>query len=262
MQRDALVPMEIPPPTPDHLALLDLVSLGCRRRAATAVVFGAQRMGVKASRRTLTQLDRRTRVRVAHHEAGHFVAAIAGDLPAYGITIVPHGDTLGQSDGEEVTWWVGQPKPSARIVRRQVISLFAGYAATRRSDPSFADESALAEAADDFRKAREIMWLTGKSERQLLKAAHQLVERRWSQIQLVARGLLKKHRLNGEEAEFLLALAEGDARAGADLVHVLGWTPKELRTVTGIVVVQARSPRARRSSIFATRSSGPRLSAK
>lgn len=185
-------------------------------------------------------IDRRKLARVAHHEAGHFVATIVGDLPAYGISIVPDGDSLGRNDGEYVAWWVGRRKPSVGLVRRQIISLFAGYAASKRFDPKFRDQSARAEAADDFQKAREIIWLARKSEEELMRQTQELVESRWSKIQLVARALLKKKSLGADEAELLLLLAEGDAQAGAALIGALGWTPPELREVTGIVVLLAR----------------------
>ena len=198
-------------------------------------------MSRRAPNQQVPRIDARLRERVAHHEAAHFVAALAGN-PAFILTsIEPHGDTLGEVGGDEVAWYVGQPKPPADLVRRQVVLLFAGYVGSKRFEPTLAEDQALAEASDDFKKARAIIFLADRSETDLMDDARRMVDERWQQILLVARALLLRSLLDPDDAELLLATADGDEHAAARLVFARGWSVPEIRHVTGIELVVRRT---------------------
>jgi hypothetical protein len=185
----------------------------------------------------------RNRERIAHHEAAHAVAYRAGGAYSQGVSIEPIGDSAGRTHSEEIVWWVGMPKPKKAAVRRQLVGLFAGYAASMRFDPTFDHEALLAESSADFAEARGIIWLSGRSEGELIEEAIQFVENRWRQIQIVARGLLLRTELSGDEVECILLVAEGHANAASSLVYMLEWSPRDVSAVTG---VQLRRPSRRR----------------
>ena len=144
---------------------------------------------------------------VAHHEAGHAVAAFVLHLSIgrKGVTIVPSDHALGALNIP------GTPPRTSRLgaiphatrgrLESYAIAAYAGYEAQKRFCPSceFSGD-------DDEHNASELLsWVSSKNE--TLSAhltlarleARDLVERYWKQIEAVATALLERKTLNREE---------------------------------------------------------------
>jgi hypothetical protein len=163
-----------------------------------------------------------TKEHVDHHEAGHFVAAyfMGTHERLTAVTIVPKGDAAGRNEGDG-----SDPLGddcSEQEVRNLVVELFAGYAADVRFDPAReGDGGARAGAEDDDAKAKvRLGWISKhKREREKLedylrRLAAALVEEHWTAVTALARELLEHKTLEGYEAGWVVAIAEGEQAKG------------------------------------------------
>lgn len=159
-------------------------------------------------------MNRALRRAVAHHEAGHFVAAYFLGIAdgVFEITIQPSacGAVLGNVDREGL-----DDEASQREIERAAIELFAGYAAEVRFDPRHLD-MARRHAGSDDERAAELLAILGFEEpmRAALKSglranAASLIEEHWDAVTALARALLKQTTIDVYEATYIVAAAEG-----------------------------------------------------
>lgn len=155
---------------------------------------------------------KQNRKHVAHHEAGHFVAAyfLGMHSSTFKVTIKPDGDAAGSNEGE----YPIDDDPSLREIGHVCVKLFAGYEAEVRFDPKRAKGARLAASHDDAQAARWLRLFGKKSEqteKRLRREARSLVEEHWPAIEALAAELLKHETLDNYEAEWVVAIAEGEA---------------------------------------------------
>jgi hypothetical protein len=147
-----------------------------------------------------------TREVIAHHEAGHSVAAHvlrSGASMAYAeITVVPRGDTLGQHSGES---GLGE-NPSPQEIENKIVELFAGYAAEVKHSPE-RQEAARGTASDDDQQAEVLFgWLGLKGDKLreretwLRLRTKALIEEHWTATTALASDLLEHDTIEGDEA--------------------------------------------------------------
>lgn len=150
----------------------------------------------------------------AFHEAGHFVASLEREgFVRQEISIVPDDErqSLGHSTTED-PW----PRPeesgwrfAVEEVEALVVELFAGYAAQVRRFPS-ARAAARLGASTDNERARDYLRSLPKGSRARLRArTRRVVARRWPEICALAKELLDRGRLDGDEAELVCDVAAG-----------------------------------------------------
>ncbi len=158
--------------------------------------------------------DRET---IAHHEAGHFVAAyvLGNHERIVAVDVRPSGDAGGQNHGDGS--FPLEEDSSRREVESVLIELFAGCAAHLQLRPR-ETRIARAFAADDDAKAADIiggLGLSGerltKREKWLRAKAASLVDEHWLAVSALARELLERETLEGFEAAWVVAVAIGEA---------------------------------------------------
>jgi ATP-dependent Zn protease len=159
------------------------------------------------------RLRAQRREHVAHHEAGHYVAAYFDAMhdSIFRVTIAPSSGVAGRNTGEHP---LGE-EWSAREAHQVVVGLYAGYAAEVRFDPSREREARLCASSDDeiadallrsICKARTERWEWEQLSRS--RAAAVIVEH-WHAVTALARELLDRTTLEGDEAAWIVAIAEG-----------------------------------------------------
>ena len=161
-----------------------------------------------------------TREWTAHHEAGHFVAAYFHGMVDDGceITIAQSGDAAGMNR------LYGHPLDedcSRKEIERFIIGLFAGYEAEVRFDPA-RSTSRFSAAADDA-EAEEWLPKLAKTEAEreklgtiLRSKTRALLDEHWAAVCALAQELLQHTTLDGYEATWIVAIAEGEY-AGKEL---------------------------------------------
>ncbi|HVV53264.1 MAG TPA: hypothetical protein VHO06_26635 [Polyangia bacterium] len=175
--------------------------------------------------------------RTAYHEAGHFVASRALELDdTHSISIIPDDErgTAGHAVTDSMERWVDEREnPSPEKRKKLVVSLCAGFAAQRRFDPDEPEDNARAGAEDDFQKAR--LWGDALDLEQGLLEAHTLVTDHWATVEIVARALLIRKKLDGQEAEAGIAVVEGSYdHASWILHHEYGWSDDDVAALTAM----------------------------
>lgn len=132
------------------------------------------------------------------------------------VSIVPGDGYLGIVHGEEGISRVGPNslEVDPGKVEGKVCELYAGYAAAIRFAPASKD-STKAGASSDFGVADEMLeWVglaTDAHRERLSEKTERLVADRWAEIDRLARELIVKKTLPGEEADVILEVARGEA---------------------------------------------------
>jgi hypothetical protein len=152
---------------------------------------------------------------VAHHEAGHFVAAYvhATHESIDSVTIDLAGTTAGVNSGEYPLC----ERPSVREIHNLIVGLFAGHAAEVRFDPSRdTDGTARPSSSGDDEKAdTHLRWVCkSKKERaqledRLRRQARALVDEHWAAVVALAHELVLRTSLDVYEATWIVAIATG-----------------------------------------------------
>jgi hypothetical protein len=108
-------------------------------------------------------------------------------------------------------------RSSQREITHYLVGLFAGYAAEVRLDPAREGEGARATAReDDYEAEKSLGGLArtnaerDKLERRLRARAASLVSEHWAAVTALARELLEHRTVEGDEAELIVAIAEGE----------------------------------------------------
>jgi hypothetical protein len=154
----------------------------------------------------------------AHHEAGHAVAAFYQGIRIRHVTIVPTKDALGHVKNHKVLWATnGMFDDSPRGVdraERHIICLFAGPIAQRK----FRRASRWRRAGgQDFPAATELLVRICDEDDEcqrlysklLWRRAELLVKFYWKDIKAVARELLKRRTLKGNDVVEAINRAHG-----------------------------------------------------
>ncbi len=142
---------------------------------------------------------------VAYHEAGHRVASyrLFPDRVRGRVTILPSGETAGHCF-EEGSW--GHDRPS---MEAQVVMMYAGAAAELLLDASRTEEVRAGARSDDA-VAEELLGGIGlELAPSLRRRATAFVTEHWSEIDAVAKELLRRRVLTGTEAELVCDAAGG-----------------------------------------------------
>jgi hypothetical protein len=152
----------------------------------------------------------------AIHEAGHAVAQYVLGIDTGMVSVLPQPGSLGRSTGDEAYSLNRQKKVGDewRVddveVKKDIIVLFAGYAAQVRWEPAVAKEAKLGSATDD-RQANDLLEChLGLDEDLLREEAAVLLGKDWLGVVLVARELLVWKELDDLELEHLIELSRGD----------------------------------------------------
>jgi hypothetical protein len=158
----------------------------------------------------------------AYHEAGRFVAHYfhAGHAQANRVTIAASVEAARQHRCEDPLW----QEPSVREIQRLIIGIYAGFAAEVRFDPSCEkDVSTRRAASRDEEKAQAYLLVAhgrtkerAECEIRLRAQARLVVVEHWDAVTALALELLEKTTLDGYEAAWIVAIAEGE-RAKRDL---------------------------------------------
>jgi hypothetical protein len=159
---------------------------------------------------------------VAHHEAGHFVAAYFQGAHEHidGITIVPAGDAAGENTGQ----YPLDDDSSEREIWRVIVHLFAGHAAELQFDPARKAGARITARDDDekagvfLRQLREKKSEQNKLEARLRSLASSLIDEHWPSVAALAQELLEHRKLDVDEATWIVAVAEGE-RAKKELEY-------------------------------------------
>lgn len=158
---------------------------------------------------------RETEQHVAYHEVGHFVVGRAFGFDCdFHVTIVPHGDAVGQVVGQ---YPLGDTFDDADV-EAVIVILYAGYTAQVRFDPSSC-EWARGTAADDDERAQEFIRLLSSGEdpadveQRLRCRSAELVAEHWTSIEALAAELLKEKTLDDYEAQLIVDIACGRAKS-------------------------------------------------
>ncbi len=140
---------------------------------------------------------------VAHHESAHAVANCRFGFDLYGVSVVQHEDALGATSGS------GGLGYDLETAKGRVTSLLAGYAANLRNGA--AEPRARAGAQEDFEAAEELYGFLQIDEAQAIDWAEAFVEepKNWRAIEEIAEQLLARKRLDGEEVEIMVEVADG-----------------------------------------------------
>jgi ATP-dependent Zn protease len=136
---------------------------------------------------------------VAHHEAGHAVAAFAFHRRFKRVTIMP-GDSSG---GHIAIFSAGSSRTTPAIAHRNAVCALAGPAAQRRFSPhSFRHFH----GSDDWCSAQDYAFSLGGETKTIIaqlvlweQRAKDLVNGRWAQIEKVARALIERRTLTYEQ---------------------------------------------------------------
>jgi hypothetical protein len=139
----------------------------------------------------------------AFHEAGHAVSSYRLGFALGYTTIEPNRakGTLGVATGAD-------PSPEGSQDADYIMTLFCGFAAERRNNPS-ADERG---AVSDNQRAAELLERhPGLSEAELRQRAEELTTAHWAEIEAVTTALIEDITLEDIEVELICdAVAEGD----------------------------------------------------
>lgn len=146
------------------------------------------------------------RALTAFHEAGHFIADLERGVTAYRVSIEPEGPRLGFCHAEEALGIGLVPIPRFRAI---VVMLFAGHAASCQRAPRFATYSRATSTSDDDAARWYLRFLPRGAARFCRADAARLVRRRWVEVEAIARALLDRGTLDGEEAEAIADVAAG-----------------------------------------------------
>ncbi|HJW55072.1 MAG TPA: AAA family ATPase [Burkholderiaceae bacterium] len=112
-------------------------------RARNVMLMGEER------RSTMSMLDDPTRLRLAIHECGHTIAAMAGNQdPVSAVSIVPRGGSLGQT-------FIAPEKDQFLLSRDELVNRLNILVAGRVAEEMFADSISTG-ADDDIARASEI----------------------------------------------------------------------------------------------------------
>jgi hypothetical protein len=161
---------------------------------------------------------------VAYHEAGHVVAAHALGMPAPAyVSIIPDGLTAGHVRERPLPPVSNEIKESLMNVARslpRLVTLFAGPIAQIRYDP--ASWNPVNGSGDWYIACRMVILLDriigmGRERRRtlLIGAAMEagfVVEKNWPLIEGIARALLDRHWLTGDEIVAVLRSCQSSAR--------------------------------------------------
>jgi len=153
-------------------------------------------------------------VRVAFHEAGHFVAGTAVGVDFEFVTIDPKRRRWECRVKHPLRFL--QKNRNARGVERWVSMLYAGYAADVRFSPETKAE-AREGARGDYKNAEILLSVAAlataadrrRIRRRLRSRAAAVVAQRWAEVELLANRLLERLTLSGAEAR---AICDGVAR--------------------------------------------------
>lgn len=146
----------------------------------------------------------------AFHEAGHFLAALDRGAQVREVTIRPKGNLLGWASSEE---GLGVGEVADARLRALVVEYYAGHAAQCGRDRRFVGYSRAGAASDDASAERYLRLLPTGAARSCRVEAARLVKRRWREVEAVARALLDREELSGEEAEVIADVAAGRSTA-------------------------------------------------
>lgn len=190
--------------------------------------------------------------RTAFHEAGHFIVLANGDHPRILqdlLSIVPNDED--GSTGRVIAEGLERcDDPSPERIEAHVVSLFAGYRAQRRFDPGQSDAEALAEAGRDFWAAAQ--WRNAISRKEGIARADALLAEHWPAVEIVAKALLHRRKLDATEADLLTVLVDDDAaavaRAASILISDFGWDTEDLCALTGVKFMLAGKSETRDTS--------------
>jgi hypothetical protein len=160
---------------------------------------------------------KRTRLEIAHHEAGHAVAGFhLGDL----ITEVWIDDEEGATKrpNTEVFDDLSQAQLRERV-ETELIICWAGPEAERRFNPKCCKMAASDRVRFDW-VCSTVVGLSPKDKREwkrdTRRAAREIVTREWVAIEKVATSLFERGRLTGEEVAQLIEATRPDKQGDSD----------------------------------------------
>ena len=163
--------------------------------------------------------DHQTDHEVALHEAAHAVAHYRFNFSPHAISIIPENNVLGHVS--TLDGWNDQ-----ETAEHYVVSCLVGYAAAVHAYPD-RQELARAGAASDFDTARRILQKLDPSQSLLeleagyLDRARRFIDesQNWRAIERVADELVQHKRLDMEDIELLIEIADERPGAVSDLVR-------------------------------------------
>lgn len=184
----------------------------------------------------MKKLGSMTQRETAYHEAAHAVADVRFGFGCSNVTIMPDRETRGCAtpydagihqltvvsfEGAEELVEDLDPEKAEKLI----IAMLAGYIAhgwtpNRRNTPKQRKRARLGADAD-FKSARGVLYDMDASDpdemgrrRTLipyLKLTRQFVRKEWSAIEAVAKELLQRQKLDGDEVETIIAIVDGEA---------------------------------------------------
>jgi ATP-dependent Zn protease len=161
-------------------------------------------------------MTRDEEIDVAHHEAAHAVVAVVLDVPLDEVTIVPSGDAAG-STTHPSPLMVDDPDPYptrsslAKLVKAMATGQYAGRAADRRrgceEERKYAadDENAWELLCNYVRVRGATNEAYNRLVQRLRREADRLVAAHWPQVEALARVLLERKTMSGEEVLAVVA---------------------------------------------------------
>ena len=154
----------------------------------------------------------------AHHEAAHFVIAEVFGHEQLVLTIKPTPGNCGSVSAQDHRFYTEENEDGEIIYDKvkaveYVKSLYAGYCAQLKLDPS-CEQAARIGSRSDFDKADNALEdISDSSGRSFLEESASLVETHWSDIQALAAELLIHETLSADEAECILEVNRGTSTA-------------------------------------------------
>jgi hypothetical protein len=151
----------------------------------------------------------------AYHEAGHIVAKLHFGFPIVRATVEASGDYHGAVEGPNIHIELAETSDDSCEIetaqRNFLVICFAGPEAQRAYDPDSVEPW---HAAGDEESAVDALWHMGYHpdklaaiDAELRLAAKEFVRTHWSQIDAVAKALLEKREMTGEELRRVLEAA-------------------------------------------------------
>lgn len=157
----------------------------------------------------MAAVPKQTDERIAHHEAGHAVADLRFGFDVLDVTMVRDGVNLGGA--RPVDGWSDDGEAETFI-----ISLLSGYAAELLlvGDSDTTMESG---ARGDFADASGVLRRIGRraSMNTWIELALSFVAGEWRAVCAVARELVTRRKLSGDEVALIVDIADGNAKPEA-----------------------------------------------
>jgi hypothetical protein len=173
-------------------------------------------MATKKRKKPSVPVDKTAEESFAHHEAGHFVAAYiyAMHESITAVSMAADGDTAGANHGDGSLPLAEYG--SLEDVKHLIVGLYAGYAAEVKFDPSRKEVARRTASHDDEEAERWIEALYPQRRERAERAqnlrfiAATLVSEHWPAVAALARELVEHRTLEGYEAAWIVAIAEGE----------------------------------------------------